>query len=279
MKEIGLRGIWTPTMWSCRCYAFERCPTFCATVIGIKSLEELEVSECPTLCELPRMPLLKSLKIWNCDGLNTIGDLPALKSLTVCRCERLKTLANMPALELLDVSLCPRLEQVSDYHMPALMRFKLWGLDIFKQHPTHLPSLEELVVLYLPNWDSTFTSMPCLREALFYKCPKMQTEGWIYALSELAGHEGRATQLQRLSVWNCPSARLGWKLLEQLPNLIELGLDSESAVLLPSPLPSQISTFLPSLKTLQLRDNTNVDKKVKWGRCISGCGVPLNRTT
>ncbi|XP_031499287.1 uncharacterized protein LOC116263692 [Nymphaea colorata] len=134
-----------------RMLCLERCPTLCATVIGIKSLEELEVSECPTLCELMRMPLLKSLKVWNCDGLNTIGDLPALKPSTVCRCERLKPFANMAALKLLDVSLCPRLEQVSDDHMPALMRLKLWGLDILKQHPTHLPSLEELVVLYLPN--------------------------------------------------------------------------------------------------------------------------------
>ncbi|KAF3776203.1 putative late blight resistance protein-like protein [Nymphaea thermarum] len=280
----------------------ERCPSW-ATAIEIKSLEELEVSECPTLCALPSMPLLKSLEISYCDGLNTIGDMPALESLNVygceklktlanmpalnllwiegcewfsdCgglntigdlpalesldvnRCEKLKTLASMPALELLEVKGCGRVKQVADDHMPALKRLK--------QLPTRLPSLEEVYVENSPNWESTFTSSPCLREAYFKNCPKMQTEGLISALSELMGHDSQATQLQKLSVMNCPSARLGWKLLEQLPNLIELKLDLKSAVLLPSPLPSEVSTFLPSLKTLDLQDNTNVDE-VKWGR-------------
>ncbi|KAF3787329.1 Leucine-rich repeat-containing protein 59 [Nymphaea thermarum] len=240
------------------------CPSW-DTVTGIKSLEELGVSDCPTLCELRSMPLLKSLEIWECDGLNTIGDLPALESLDVNRCEKLKTLANMPALESLEVKRCGRVEQVADDHMPALKRLLLSDLNFLKQLPTRLPSLEKLSVNNLPNWESTFTSMPCLREAHFYKCPKMRTEGWIYALLEMAGYDGQAIQPQRLSVWNCPSARLGWKLLEQLPNLVELGLDSESAVLLPSPLPSQVSTFLPSLTCLYLRDN-NVNEEVKWGR-------------
>uniref|UniRef100_A0A5K1C5W4 NB-ARC domain-containing protein n=1 Tax=Nymphaea colorata TaxID=210225 RepID=A0A5K1C5W4_9MAGN len=214
------------------------------------------------------MPLLKSLDIWECHGLNMIGDLPALESLDVCRCEKLKTLANMPALESLEVKRCGRVEQVADDRMPALKRFWLSDLNALKQLPPCIPSLEKLSVNNLPNWESTFTYMPCLREAHFYKCPKMQTEGWIYTLLELAGYEGQASQLQRLSVWNCPSARLGWKLLQQLPNLIELGLDSESAVLLPSPLPSQVPTFLPSLTCLYLRDN-NVDEEVKWGRVPS----------
>ncbi|XP_049937067.1 disease resistance protein RPS2-like [Nymphaea colorata] len=136
-------------------------------VIGIKSLEELKVQNCPTLCELPSMLSLKSLEIWLCDGLNKVGDLPALESLTVSRCERLKTLANMPALEslhvyrcqrlktltnmpaleLLEVEGCGRLEQVSDDHMPALKRLKLSYLKILKQLPTRLPSLEELAQL------------------------------------------------------------------------------------------------------------------------------------
>ncbi|KAF3781721.1 putative disease resistance protein [Nymphaea thermarum] len=125
------------------------------------------------------------------------------------------------------------------------------------------PALESLV-LHGCNWEgwpaggseeTTFTSMRSLRVANFRNCPKMQTQGLI---DELAG-------LQRLIVRDCPSARLGWKLLKQLPNLIVLVLDSESAVLVPSPLPSQVSTFLPSLKELCLIDNTNVDG-LKWGR-------------
>ncbi|XP_031473846.1 disease resistance protein RGA2-like [Nymphaea colorata] len=210
------------------------CPSW-ATVIGIKSLEKLEVRECPTLGALPSIPLLKSLDIKWCDGLNTIGDLPALESL--------------------EVKGCGRVEQVADDHMPALKTLKLSDLNILKQLPTRLPSLEELEVTNLPNWETTFTSMPCLRKGIFKNCPKMQMEG---LSDELAG-------LQRLTVRNCPSARLGWKLLEQLPNLIYLELDSESTVLVPSPLPSQVSAFLYSLKHLDLRDNTNVDG-LKWGR-------------
>ncbi|XP_031492041.1 putative disease resistance protein RGA3 [Nymphaea colorata] len=205
----------------------ECCPSW-ATVIGIKSLEELKVKYCPTLYELPSMPLLKSLKIWECDGLHTIDDLPllesldvnrckklktlanmpslkplnirkcdglktirdwsALKWLTVDECERLKTLANMPVFESLEVKGCGRVEQVADDHMPALKGLWLSDLNILKQLPTHLPSLE-LHVNHLPNWESTFTSMSCLRRAFFNNCPKMQTEVLIYALSERVGHE------------------------------------------------------------------------------------------
>ncbi|KAF3774387.1 putative disease resistance RPP13-like protein 1 [Nymphaea thermarum] len=179
-------------------------------VIGIKSLQKLEVGGCPTLGALPGMPLLKSLYISKCDGLNTIGDLPALESLVSRHCDGLNTIGDLPALESLEIWKCDGLNTIGD--MPAVKT--LWLCD-------------------LPIWESTFTSMPCLRE---------------------------------LSVWNCPSARLRWKWMKQLPNLIELGLDSESAVAVPSPLPSQISTFLPSLKTLKLIDNTNVDEEVKWGR-------------
>ncbi|XP_031499278.1 putative disease resistance protein RGA3 [Nymphaea colorata] len=203
----------------------QHCPLL-ATVIGIKSLEELKVQNCPTLCELPNMLSLKSLEIWLCDGLNKVGDLPALESLTVSRCERLKTLANMPALE---VEGCGRLQQVSDDHMPDLKRLKLSYLKILKQLPTHHPSLEELDVKNLPNWEITLTFMPCLRKASFDTCPKVQTEGLIYALLELAGHGGQVTQLRMLSLKNCRSERLGWKLLEEMPNLICLKLDSKSA--------------------------------------------------
>ncbi|XP_031503831.1 disease resistance protein RGA2-like [Nymphaea colorata] len=231
-------------------------------VIGIKSLEELKVQNCPTLCELPSMLSLKSLEIWLCDGLNKVGDLPALESLTLSRCERLKTLANMPALESLHVYRCERLQQVSDDHMPDLKRLKLSYLKILKQLPTHLPSLEELDVKHLPNWEITLTFMPCLRKASFETCPKVQTEGLIYALLELAGHGGQVTQLRTLSLKNCRSERLGWKLLEQMPNLICLKLDSKSAVLLPSSLPSEVPTFLPSFKALELRDITNVDEEL-----------------
>ncbi|XP_031482861.1 putative disease resistance protein RGA3 [Nymphaea colorata] len=65
-----------------RTLCLERCPLL-ATVIGIKSLENLQVRECPTFCALLSMPLLKSLNISDCDGLNTIGDLPKLETLHV----------------------------------------------------------------------------------------------------------------------------------------------------------------------------------------------------
>uniref|UniRef100_A0A5K1C658 Uncharacterized protein n=1 Tax=Nymphaea colorata TaxID=210225 RepID=A0A5K1C658_9MAGN len=48
----------------------------------------------------------------------------------------------------------------------------------------------------------------CLREVEFQNRPKMQTEGLIYALSELPGHDGQATRLRALTVLNCPNARL-----------------------------------------------------------------------
>nr|VVW91619.1 unnamed protein product [Nymphaea colorata] len=102
----------------------------------------------------------------------------------------------MPVLESLEVKGCGRVEQVADDHMPALKGLWLSDLNILKQLPTRLPSLEELHVKHLPNWESTFTYMPCLRRAFFNNCLKMQTEVLIYALSERVGHEGQATQLK-----------------------------------------------------------------------------------
>ncbi|XP_031499271.1 uncharacterized protein LOC116263679 [Nymphaea colorata] len=151
-----------------------QCFSLWATVIGIKSLEKLEVNTCPTLCELPSMPMLKSLKIRSYDGLNTIGDLPnldwlqvegcgslekfshgmpALKWLDVYGCYKLKTLANMPVLKWLEVRYCERLEQVADVHMPDLKRLWLSNLNTLKQLPAHLPSLEDLRAWNLPNWE------------------------------------------------------------------------------------------------------------------------------
>ncbi|KAF3787332.1 Disease resistance protein [Nymphaea thermarum] len=270
------------------------CPLW-ATVIGIKSLEKLEVNTCPTLCELLSMPMLKSLKIRSCDGLNTIGDLPnldwlqvegcgsleqlshgmpALKWLDVYGCYKLKTLANMPALEWLEVRYCERLEQVADVRMPDLKRLWLSNLNTLKQLPAHLPSLEDLRAWDLLNWEgwpaagsrelATETFMPCLREVEFQNCPKMQTQGLIYALSELPGHDGQATRLRALTILNCPNARLEWKLLQHLPNLNLMLLDGaamESTLSLPS---DQLSTFLPSLKDLTVIDSRV--EELKWGR-------------
>ncbi|XP_049937193.1 putative disease resistance RPP13-like protein 1 [Nymphaea colorata] len=232
------------------------CPLW-ATVIGIKSLEKLEVNTCPTLCELPSMPMLKSLKIRSCDGLNTIGDLP-----------------NLDWLQWLEVRYCERLEQVADVRMPDLKRLWLSNLNTLKQLPAHLPSLEDLRAWDLLNWEgwpaagskelATETFMPCLREVEFQNCPKMQTQGLIYALSELPGHDGQATRLRALTVLNCPNARLEWKLLQHLPNLNLMLLDGaamESTLSLPS---DQLSTFLPSLKDLTLIDSRV--EELKWGR-------------
>ncbi|KAF3778469.1 putative disease resistance protein [Nymphaea thermarum] len=363
-----------------RTLQLRRCPLL-ATVIGIKSLEQLEVSACPTLCELPSMPLLKNLwvdgcnmlktlanmpaleslklnycgsleqvaempalrSLWmygcnmlktlanipaleslvvrDCDSLKQVAEMPALTSLEVGRCNmlqtlanmptleslqvdecgsleqaaemsalrslrvyecKLKTLANMPALESLNVSECGSIEQVVE--MPALRSLSVYGCNglkalasmsaleslavtacnALKQVPTRLPSLKILTMDRLANWEgwpaagsgeTTFTSMPCLREAYFYKCPQMQTQGMI---DELKG-------LQTLRVTNCPSARLGWKLLNHMPNLIYLELDRAALEsTLPSPLPLEVSTFLPSLKSLTLKDNKTGD--LKWGK-------------
>ncbi|XP_031473497.1 disease resistance protein RGA2-like [Nymphaea colorata] len=349
-----------------RTLQLRRCPLL-ATVIGIKSLEQLEVSACPTLCELPSMPLLKNLwvdgcnmlkslanmpaleslklnycgsleqvaempalmSLWmyrcnmlktlanipaleslvarDCDSLEQVAEMPALRSLEVGRCNmlqtlanmptleslqvdecgsleqaaemsalrslrvyecKLKTLANMPALESLNVSECGSIEQVVE--MPALRSLSVYGCNglkalasmpaleslavracnALKQVPTRLPSLKILTMDRLANWEgwpaagtgeTTFTSMSCLREAYFYKCPQMQTQGMI---DELKG-------LQTLRVTNCPSARLGWKLLNHMPNLIYLELDRAALEsTLPSPLP--------------LEDNKTGD--LKWGK-------------
>ncbi|KAF3781724.1 putative disease resistance protein [Nymphaea thermarum] len=196
--------------------------------------------------------MLHSLKLDSCSLWEKLICITSLKALYVNNCRALCEIASMPALESLEVKDCGKLEQL----------------------PRHMPALKSLKVDDLPNWEgwpaggsgeTTFTSMSCLREADFANCPKMQTQCLIYALSQLAGHEGQATQLRKLSVRNCPSARLGWKLLEQLPGLIRLELDSKSAVLVPSPLPSEVSTFLPSLRILYLTD-TIVDEEFKWGR-------------
>ncbi|XP_049931577.1 putative disease resistance protein RGA3 [Nymphaea colorata] len=213
---------------------------------------------------IANMPALESLEVRYCHSLEQVGEMPALKSLKVDRCDGLKALANMPALESPDVRDCNSLEQVADYHMPALKRLRLSDLNTLKQLPTRLPSLEELIMENLANWEgwaaaatgeTIFTSMPCLREAYFYKCPKMQTQGMI---DELA-------RLQTLRVTKCPSARLGWKLLKNMPNLIYLELDGPALEsTLPSPLSLQVSTFLPSLESLTLKDNNTED--LKWGK-------------
>ncbi|XP_031503815.1 putative disease resistance protein RGA3 [Nymphaea colorata] len=234
-----------------RILKLENCP-LSEKLISITSLEKLELNKCPAVCEIASMPSLKSLKIGSCDGLNTIGH-------------------DMPALESLEVDGCGRLEQVADDHMPALKMLNLTNLKAVKQLPTHLPSLEVLTVQDLPNWEGwpaigsreTTISMPRLREAGLENCPKMQTQGLLYALSEQ--EHDYEPRLQELRVWDCPSARLGWKLLKQLPNLTDLRLDREALEsTLPSPLPSEVSTFLPSLEHLTLTD-ANVDK-LKWGR-------------
>ncbi|KAF3793147.1 putative disease resistance protein [Nymphaea thermarum] len=230
-------------------------------LVNMLALESLEVRDCDSLEQLPHeMPALKSLKVYISNSMKALVNMPALESLEVKDCGRLEQVADMPALKSLDVEGCNMLKTITN--MPALKRLRLSRLNTLKRLPSRLPSLEELRALELPNWEgwpageTTFTSIPCLREAYFYNCPKMQIQGLI---DELAG-------LQSLSVLKCRSARLEWKLLEQLPNLIRLTLDGtalESAQ--PSPLSSEESTFLPSLKTLELRDNTNVDE-LKWGR-------------
>ncbi|KAF3786564.1 Disease resistance protein [Nymphaea thermarum] len=230
------------------------CPSW-AAVIGIQSLEELKVHRCPTLGELRSMPLLKTLKISECDGLNTIGDLPALESLRIWHCAGLNTIGDLPALESLEIGDCdglntigglPALESLVIWHcdglntigdLPALESLELRkcdgvnrigdfpaleSLDIEKCDGLNMigdmPAVKTLRLLHLPNWESTFTSMPCLTKAEFDNCAKMQMED---TSDELAG-------LHKLRVRNCPSARLGWKLLEQLPNLIVLTLDPKS---------------------------------------------------
>ncbi|XP_031473631.1 disease resistance protein RGA2-like [Nymphaea colorata] len=254
------------------------------TLANMPALESSEVRECGSLEEVAEMPTLESLFVIDCGSLEHVAEMPALRSLTVFGCNMLKTLANMPSLESLEVDEGGSLEEIAE--MPALKSLRLCGcngletlanmpaslelLDVrdcnaLKQLPTHLPSLEELRVWNVANWEgwpaagsgeTTFTSMPCLREADFTNCPKMQTEGLI---DELAGLDGQATQLQELTVCDCPNARLGWKLLQQLPNLIKLTLNSESAVL-----PSEVSTILPSLKALHLKDNNTGE--LKWGK-------------
>ncbi|KAF3793154.1 SUPPRESSOR OF npr1-1 CONSTITUTIVE 1 protein [Nymphaea thermarum] len=261
-----------------------KCCSSLKTISNMHALLSLEVSWCGSLEQLPHdMPALKSLKVERCDSLKALVNMHALESLEAKDCRSLKELPHhMPALESLNVSYCGRLEQLP-HHMPALKSLKVeqchmlktvantpaleslkvsW-CDKLEQLPHHMPALKSLKVEGC-NWEgwpagrseeTTLTSMPRLREANFMNCPKMQIEGLI---DELPG-------LQILIVSECPSARLGWKLLQQLPNLIHLQLDPKSAVLVPSPLPSQVSTFLPSLKSLDLNGNRNVDK-VEWGR-------------
>ncbi|KAF3772342.1 putative disease resistance RPP13-like protein 1 [Nymphaea thermarum] len=303
LKKLRLSNMNMPALKSLVC-GFNRlkAPT------NMPALESLEVIDCGSLEKLPYMPALKSLKVCgpnrletlanmpaleslevkDCGSLEQLADMPALKSLEVYRSNRLETLANMPALEWLRVKDCGslkqlspkslevftsgRLEQVVDDHLSALKSLELYNLNTMKQLPSRLPSLEELRISDLPNWEgwpaaglgeTTISSMPCLRVADFEDCPKMQTQGLIYALSKQE-HDYQP-QLQELIVWDCPSARVRWKLLKQLPNLIGLTLDCAAleSTLLP-PLPLEVSTFLPSLKVLTLID-TNIDE-LKWGK-------------
>ncbi|XP_031482955.1 putative disease resistance protein RGA3 [Nymphaea colorata] len=236
------------------------------------ALKSLEVTYCGSLEQLPHdMPALKSLEVRYCCCLEQVAEMPVLKSLKIDGCDGLNALAHMPTMELLDVRDCNRLEQVVVDHMPDLKKLRLSDVNTPKHLPTCLPSLEILTMENLANWegwpaagsgDTIFTSMPFLREACFENCPKMQTEGLLYCLLELAGHEGQATQLQELGVWDCPNARLGWKLLQHLPTLIDLKLDG--AALESIVVPSEVSTILPSLKRLSLKDNNTGD--LKWGQ-------------
>ncbi|XP_031484106.1 disease resistance protein RGA2-like [Nymphaea colorata] len=279
------------------------------TLANMPALESLEVRYCDSIEQITEMPALRSLSVYRCnmlktlanmlaldslnvsfcDSLEQVTEMPALRSLEVGRCNMLKTFANMPALESLEVRDCGSLEQVAE--MPALKSLKLDGCNglktlatmpalellqvedcnALKQLPTRLASLKIMKMEKLANWkgwpaagsgETTFTSMPCLRVAFFSNCPMMQTEGLIYALSELAGHDGQATQLQELTVWDCPNASLGWKLLQHLPNLNELALGG--TVLESIVVPSEVSTILPSLKNLILMDNNSGD--LKWGK-------------
>ncbi|KAF3773734.1 Disease resistance protein [Nymphaea thermarum] len=212
---------------------------------------------------------LRTLELRHCPLLATVMEIKSLEiksleKLQVNRCNGLKTLANIPTLDSLEVTECGSLEQVGDDHMPALKKLYLSDLNTLKQLPSRLPSLEDLLLYNLANWEgwpveTTFTSMPCLQELEFLNCPKMRTEGWI---DELMGHDSQATQLQKLTVWDCPNARLGWTLLQHLSNLIELRLDTTA--LESTLLPSEVSTFLPTLKALYLKGTNTGD--LKWGK-------------
>ncbi|CAN6476049.1 unnamed protein product [Victoria cruziana] len=221
-------------------------------------LQTLELTNCPLWAE--------EMGIDSMETLDARASIPALKSLTVTSNE-LKMPINMPVLEELNVVECASLEQVAD--MPALKMLRLFRVNTLKKLPDCLPSLEELELSRIPNWEgwpasgsgeTTFSCMPCLKEAHFYSCPELQTGGLIYTLSK--GHDFHI-QLQRLTVFDCPSAKLRWELLKQLPNLVELNLDGAAFELIqPFPSPSEVSTFLPTLRFLTLYG----DKDYLWGR-------------
>ncbi|KAF3773124.1 putative disease resistance RPP13-like protein 1 [Nymphaea thermarum] len=198
-------------------------------------LRMLCLDRCPSLAAVIGIKSLEELKVSWCPTLSELPSMPLLKSLEIEKCDGLNTIGDLPALESMEIDKCDGLNTIGD--MPVVKTLRLSDLTILKQLPTRLPSLEELHFDNLPNCESTFTSMPRLRKVEFVNCPKMKIKGLI---DELAG-------LQEL---------------EQLPNLVQLELDLVPS---PLPLPSQVSTFMPSLKYLKLVDNTNVDG-LKWGR-------------
>ncbi|KAF3773733.1 Disease resistance protein [Nymphaea thermarum] len=243
--------------------------TMMKTLDSIPALETLKVKDCGSLEEIAEMPALRSLKVYKCnmlktlanmpaleslevgccDSLKQVREMPALRSLEVYGCNRLKTLAHMPALQSLNVSFCGRLEQVAHDQMPALESLVVTYCCSLKQLPHDMPALKKLRLSDL----NTRKHIPSLEE-LRMGDPSM--------IDELVGHDGQATQLQDLAVWDCPNARLEWKLLRHLPNLIELVLDREALELIGVPL--EVSTYLPSLRSLTLMDNNTGD--LKWGK-------------
>ncbi|KAF3775737.1 Disease resistance protein [Nymphaea thermarum] len=141
-----------------RTLLLRHCPLL-ATVIGIKSMEKLEVYGSTMLKTLTNMPALESLKVRDCGSLEQVAEMPELRSLEMRGSTMLKTLVNMPALESLKVRDCGSLEQVAE--MPALRSLEVHRSTMLKTL-ANMPALESLKVKDCGSLEQ-IAEMPALR--------------------------------------------------------------------------------------------------------------------
>ncbi|XP_031504113.1 putative disease resistance protein RGA1 isoform X1 [Nymphaea colorata] len=280
------------------CYKGGALPSTWYLESNYANLQTLRLSCCSHLGTMPVVPALKSLTLEKCDDLMLLTSMPALVKLEVKECNKLNSVANMPVLRKLKLSSCqvlndlpcfPSLEELKLQYlnifrgwpmekgqegttaMPHLRTLEVSGCAELKALPPCLESLEEMTMFGLPKWEGfeggtgEAAALPCLKNAQLVMCPNMQMEGLLPALSK--GHE---IELQQLTVLVSPCARLKLDAFTRLPKLTELRTSNELLQCGDGdepPLPSQVSSFLPSLRILHLwggEPNANWGKVPDW---------------
>ncbi|KAF3773730.1 Disease resistance protein [Nymphaea thermarum] len=227
-----------------RTLQLRRCPLL-ATVIGIKSLNKLEVYGSTMLKTLANMPALESLKVRDCGSLEQVAEMPALRSLEVGGSTILKTLANMPALVSLKVRDCGSLEQIAE--MPALRSLKVYECNMLKTL-TNMPPLESLEVGCCDSLEKG-AEMPALWSLEVSGCNLLKSLTNILALESLKVVEcGSLEQVAEMPALKslCMFTSNMLKTLANMPALESLEVGGSNML--------KILTNMPALESLKVTD-------------------------